>query len=67
MRTSIVVLILVNIVLGIALLAPSAGRATIDDGSRRCCRGEGPDAYCCFECCVRGPYCERDSECRDAE
>lgn len=67
LRTSIVVLILVNIVLGIVLLAPSAGRATIDAGPPRCCRGEGPNAYCCYGCCVRGPYCEKHSECREAD
>ena len=67
LRTSIVVLILVNILLGIASLAPSASRAPIVDVPVRCCRGEGPDAYCCRMCCVRGPHCERDSDCRGAD
>lgn len=72
LRTATVILILVNIVLGIALLAPppsrasSANRTTID-GPFRCCRGEGPEAYCCYMCCWRGPYCALDSECGDAE
>ena len=66
LRTSIVVLIVVNILLGTALLAPSPSRATVDVPTR-CCRGEGPDAYCCYLCCVRGPYCDHDSDCRDAD
>ena len=66
LRTSIVVLILLNILLGTALLAPSPSRAIVDVPTR-CCRGEGPDAYCCHLCCVRGPYCEHDSDCRDAD
>lgn len=66
LRTSIVVLILVNILLGTALLAPSPSRAT-GDVPTRCCRGEGPDAYCCYMCCVRGPYCQQHSDCRDAD
>jgi len=52
--------------LGTALLAPSPSRAIVDVPTR-CCRGEGPDAYCCHLCCVRGPYCEHDSDCRDAD
>ena len=73
LRTAIVVLILVNIVLGIALLATSPSRAAsatqaaIIEGPHSCCRGEGPEAYCCHMCCWRGPYCTRDSDCGDAE
>ena len=73
LRAAIVVLILVNIVLGIVLLAPSTSRASsatlaaVTEGPFRCCRGEGPEAYCCRTCCWRGPYCGHDSDCGDVE
>lgn len=65
LRAATIVLILLNIALGIALLAPSRGVATIFDGPGRCCRGDGPEAYCCHACCWLGPYWAGDDACRD--
>jgi UPF0716 family protein affecting phage T7 exclusion len=65
LRAATIVLILLNIALGIALFAPSQGGATIFEGPARCCRGEGPEAYCCRSCCWLGPYCTRDANCRE--
>lgn len=64
LRAATIVLILLNIALGMALLAPSRTGATIVDGPARCCRGDGPEAYCCRSCCWLGPYCKRDEACR---
>lgn len=65
LRAATIVLILLNIALGTALMAPSRSVATIVDGPARCCRGEGPEAYCCRSCCWLGPYCRWDSNCRE--
>ena len=65
LRAATGVLILLNIALGIAQMAPSPSVATIVDGPARCCRGEGPEAYCCRSCCWLGPYCVRDDACRE--
>ena len=65
LRAATIVLILLNIALGIALLAPSRSVATIFDGPGRCCRGDGPEAYCFHMCCWLGPYCAGDDACRE--
>ncbi len=65
LRAATIVLILLNLALGIALLELSQSVATIVDGPARCCRGEGPEAYCCRSCCWLGPYCRWDSNCRE--
>ena len=64
LRTIKVVLILLNLVLAAALVTQrSAARSA--DASRSCCRGDGPEAYCCYGCCWLFPDCDMDSDCRD--
>ena len=59
MRTVIMILILLNAALAtVGRPQPSQNWST--DFS--CCRGSGPDAYCCFVCCVR-PNCDDDEDC----
>lgn len=64
LRTIRVVLILLNLVLAAALLTQaSAARST--DAKRSCCRGDGPEAYCCYGCCWLFPDCDGNSDCGD--
>ena len=58
MRTVTVILILLNAALG------TMGRPTQErDGpAYNCCRGTGPDAYCCRNCCWY-PNCDSDQDC----
>ena len=59
MRTVTVILILLNTALG------AMGRPQPDPGDAlfNCCRGTGPDAYCCRQCCYY-PNCDSDLHCR---
>lgn len=63
LRKIIVALILLNIALAVAHLwsRPIALPSRID-----CCRDEGPEAYCCKQCCWLGFDCTTDEECRDS-
>lgn len=58
MRTVTVILILLNAALG------TMGRATPDQAEPvfSCCRGTGPDAYCCRQCCWH-ENCASDLDC----
>lgn len=59
LRTATVCLILLNL----ALATVHASRSTNTAGLRSCCRGEGPEAYCCYECCLWGTFCDTDQDC----
>ena len=59
MRTVIMILILLNA----ALATVGRPQPSQDNhGPFSCCRGSGPDAYCCFVCCVH-PNCDEDEDC----
>lgn len=62
---TVMILILLNLILGAALVAQS--RNTIS-WWRPCCQGDGPEAYCCYICCWwGGEHCDTSSDCRDGE
>ena len=64
MRTIRVVLILLNLVLAATLLTQvSAARSA--EARRTCCRGDGPEAYCCYGCCWLFSNCDWDSDCQE--
>jgi len=66
LRKTKVVLILLNLVLAVAL-ATRASAARSARGWASCCRGDGPEAYCCHKCCWWPPSCDTNSDCGDAE
>ena len=63
LRKVVVALILINIALAIAQSwsRPIALPSRID-----CCRDEGPEAYCCKQCCWIGFDCTTNEECQDS-
>lgn len=66
MRVTLIVLILLNLVLGVGLLVAARNNATGAIGFSDCCRGDGPEGYCCYRCCWIAPVCESDSDCQDS-
>lgn len=64
LRTATALLILLNLALGVAQVAQARSTA----GARwSCCRGDGPMAYCCMDCCWWwGDRCRSDSQCTDS-
>lgn len=66
-RRLFLTLIAINILLGTALLVRSAGTQVIPLGIFNCCKGAGPDAYCCISCCWFTPNCVNDQGCREVE
>lgn len=65
LRVAAMVLILLNLVLGASLLLATRNDANRAIGFSNCCRGDGPEAYCCYRCCWFAPSCETDSVCQD--
>lgn len=63
MRAKWMVLILVNLAMAAVLIAAPPG----DRSAPRlfdCCKGEGPNAHCCYECCWLTDDCDTDLDCR---
>lgn len=63
MRAKSMVLILVNLAMAAILIAAPAGDRSAT-GIFNCCKGEGPDAHCCYDCCWLPRDCKTDSDCR---
>ncbi len=66
MRAMAMVLILVNLLLGATLTASRRSEGGSADWFRDCCRGTGPAAYCCLDCCVLIEDCDSDSDCQES-
>lgn len=66
LRVAAIVLIMLNLILGAGLLVSTRSDANRAIGFFDCCRGEGDEAYCCYQCCWFWPTCDIDSDCRDA-
>ena len=64
MRAKSMVLILVNLLLGATLTVRGRREGGSADWFYDCCRGTGPDAYCCFNCCMWTSNCNADIDCR---
>ncbi|MDE2761952.1 MAG: hypothetical protein OXQ94_16315 [Gemmatimonadota bacterium] len=64
MRAITMGLILVNLLLGATLAITSGSQGNPASWIRDCCRGEGTEAYCCFDCCWFRSDCENDLDCR---
>lgn len=65
MRAITMGLILVNLLLGAVLSTPPANQRNADARIFNCCRGAGPDAYCCEQCCWMTRNCKVDRDCRN--
>lgn len=58
MRSILVVgLIILNVALATAIFAPAA-QTPGTELWKSCCRGAGPQTYCCQNCCFLGAGCE---------
>lgn len=64
MRAMSMVLIVVNLLLGATVAVSSRSQDGSADWRRDCCRGAGPDAYCCLDCCWWTSNCKTDIDCR---
>ena len=64
MRKTSMVLILVNVLLGAAWTVSWRSQGESEDWFYDCCRGAGPEAYCCFNCCMWTSNCNADIDCR---
>ncbi len=58
-------LILVNLLLGAILSTPPTSQRNVDAQIFDCCRGQGPEAYCCKRCCWVTWNCKVDRDCRN--
>ena len=58
-------LVLLNLLLGIAILARSADSQVIPRGILNCCQQDGGDPYCCFGCCWFVYDCKTQRDCDD--
>ncbi len=58
-------LVVLNIVLAFGVFATPAETRTAAAGLWPCCKGKGPDAFCCDGCCWFSWNCNSDSDCRD--
>lgn len=60
MRTSVLVvgLIVLNAVLAVAIFAPPQEKQPATDLWGDCCKGNGPETYCCQDCCFLGSGCD---------
>lgn len=63
MRAKSMVLILVNLVMAAVLIAAPAGERSAT-WFFDCCKGEGPNAYCCKNCCWLTDDCDTDLDCQ---
>lgn len=64
MRAITMGLILVNLLLGATLATTSGSQGDPTTWIRDCCRGNGPEAYCCLGCCWFRSDCKNDLDCR---
>jgi len=56
-------LILVNCVLGIALMVRAVGSQIVSGGLLDCCQMAGDEAFCCNQCCWFVDDCDVDADC----
>ena len=61
------VLILVNLLLAVALSAAPPRTTHQDVKLFSCCRGVGPEAYCCRRCCWLTKNCTTNADCNIIE
>ncbi len=66
MRAMSMVLIVVNLLLGATLTVSWRSEGGSADWFRDCCRGTGPSAYCCLNCCMLTENCDSDSDCQES-
>ena len=57
------VLILVNLVMASVLSVTPTSQSSAT-GFRNCCRGEGPNAHCCKDCCWLTHNCDTHLDCQ---
>ena len=66
-RRLLIALAVVNVFLGLALMAKAADSQVLMMGFRDCCKGGDTEAYCCDGCCWAIENCARDSDCGQVE
>lgn len=61
----VIALVALNALLALVAYRSPAGpqMRPAPTGPANCCRGEGPEAYCCERCCWFGPGCQSNAEC----
>lgn len=59
----IIALVVLNALLAFAAHRSPAGPQPARPGPVNCCRGVGPEAYCCKRCCWFGQSCTSDLDC----
>jgi len=64
-RKLILFLVVLNCLLGLALLARAADSQILPLGIKDCCKGVGGDAYCCWNCCWFISDCQFDRDCSE--
>jgi hypothetical protein len=62
-RKLLLVLVILNCLLGVAVLARVADSQVLPRGIRDCCEGTGPEAYCCYDCCWFVQNCRSHEDC----
>ncbi len=66
-RKTVLVLVILNCLLGIALFARAADSQIIPLGIFNCCKDFEEEGYCCFGCCWFNQNCFDDEDCGTVE